>query len=210
MRIVPQLGPKGIRLCGSPVSHARLRADMTVSSRPRFGLWLIFVPALAFTGCMTTAPSPVPAVATLNPSPTPSESISTTPTARGSIEPNAPTPSPSTSVMALASPSTTPVNLPDLIGIPPVGNLLVSRRGNGTVAVSAADIVKGSTITIRFACVGNNAARLEDEAGALILGVSACEGTAIYATSFTSSANDRSIRIRVAPQASWAIAVWTS
>lgn len=124
--------------------------------------------------------------------------------------------SPQPSVTTVVPASSTAAELPDLTATPltatpPPGTLLTSTQGTGGHEVTLSALATGShTMTIRFACTGTTGAQLTDQAGGLVLGVSGCDGTTIYSTDFTSSANDRGLRVGVGPNVSWVIAVWAT
>jgi hypothetical protein len=183
---------------------------MTVSVRLALGMSLVFGLAVAVTACTTNPPSLQPTVASASPSPSPTSATSTSPTARPSFQPSTNDAGPSASPTVLPSPLPTSVAMPDLTALPPVGDLLVSTRGMGAGAVALSALAERSKITVRFACSGNNSARLADDSDALVMGVSACDGTTVYATSFTGTASDRVLRIQVEPGVSWVVAVWSS
>jgi hypothetical protein len=120
-------------------------------------------------------------------------------------------PTPTVHVTLRVSPSTSPVALPDVTSHPPVGNLLTSASGVGSKPVELASLSSGShNVTIRFACFGPTGAQVEDSSNSQLLGVSACDGSTLYATAFWSTADDHVLGVDVDIATSWVIAIWMS
>jgi len=205
------VAPSSILVCHAQLITAMILLDL----RPALRVSLVFVLTVGLTACTTNSPSPQPS---LHPSIEPG-APSVSPTTAPMASPTNTAPSlqpspvgPSQSPLGTPVPSLGPTSgaLPDLTGSPPVGDLLVSTSGTGRLDVNLSALTDASKVTIRFACDGSSAARLADAQDSLVMDVSACEGTAIYTTSFTTSASDRVLSVEVDPDVSWEVAVWSS
>jgi hypothetical protein len=129
----------------------------------------------------------------------------------GIIHPSPVTASPWPSQTAV-SPGPTPPLLTDVSQLAPTPALLVTtQQGTGEQAIDLSVFATGEhKVAIRLACVGSTGLRLEDLSGGVVMGVDWCDSHAIYSADFTSGPKDRQLRLKAAPEVTWAIAVWES
>jgi hypothetical protein len=96
----------------------------------------------------------------------------------------------------------------------PPGTLLGTGHGTGPGDVVLAHRLpkNGTELTLRFTCVGSSTVKnwITDEHGGLILGTGGCGGVGVvYSSGWKKTSHDgKTIHVKVAPSAQWAIDVW--